>query len=358
MPAEEIARLGASIAIALHDLHRQDVVHLDLKPTNIVFRPSGEAVLIDFGLAHHGHYPDLLAEELRMPVGNWVYMAPEQIFGVRNDPRSDVYALGGILYELATGRMPFGHPQSVAELRRRLYRDPIPPRALVPRTPEWLQEVLLRCLETDASKRYASAGDLAHALANPDRIEITERGSRRRRGSLWQVAQRRFRSVRFEPAPPPPPLLLRQPARVIAVAIAPQEGNERLRTALRDAARGAIAANDGCRVACITVVPPAATLSGEGDENSATGRHIRRLVDLRGWARALALPEERLTFHVLESEKPSVALVDFIEMNDVEQLLIGAPGSGSAPRRFAGVCAQVVAAAPCTVTVVRARLQG
>ncbi len=76
------------------ELHRQDVVHLDLKPTNVVFRPNGEAVLIDFGLAHHGHFPDLLAEELRIPVGNWVYMAPEQVQGVRCDPRSDIFALG------------------------------------------------------------------------------------------------------------------------------------------------------------------------------------------------------------------------------------------------------------------------
>src|SRR5262249_42722052 len=135
LPADEIARLGSAMAIALHDLHRQDVAHLDLKPTNGVCRPGGEAVLIDFGLAHHAHNPDLLAEALRIPVGNGVYMAPEQIFGVRNDPRSDIYALGGILYELATGRLPFGHPQTVAELRRRLYRDPIPPRALVPATP-------------------------------------------------------------------------------------------------------------------------------------------------------------------------------------------------------------------------------
>jgi nucleotide-binding universal stress UspA family protein len=358
MPADEIARLGSAMAIALHDLHRQDVVHLDLKPTNVVFRPGGEAVLIDFGLAHHGHYPDLLAEELRIPVGNWVYMAPEQIFGVRNDRRSDIFALGGILYELATGRLPFGHPQTVAGLRRRLYRDPIPPRALAPATPAWLQEIVLRCLELDARERYASAGDLAYALANPTRVELTERATRKRRSGLWTVARRRLRSSRFEPAPPPQATTHRQLARVIAVALAPQEGNERLRAALRDAARGAIAANASCRIACVTVVPPAAALSGEGDEASATGRHIRRLVDLRSWARSLELPEERITFHVLESEKPGVALVDFADMNDVEQLLIGAPGSGAAPRRFAGVCAQVVGGASCTVTVVRARAEG
>ena len=91
---EEIARLGSALALALHDLHRQDVVHLDLKPTNVLYRASGEAVLIDFGLAHHSHYPDLLAEELRFPVGNWVYMAPEQVLGVRCDPRSDISRSG------------------------------------------------------------------------------------------------------------------------------------------------------------------------------------------------------------------------------------------------------------------------
>jgi nucleotide-binding universal stress UspA family protein len=357
MSPEEIARLGSAMAIALHEIHQQDVVHLDLKPTNVVFRPSGEAVLIDFGLARHGHYPDLLAEELRIPLGNWVYMAPEQLRGVRCDPRSDIYALGGILYEMATGRLPFGHPSTIAELRRRLYRDPIPPRALVPATPAWLQEIILRCLEVDARARYATAGELAQALSAPQQVAITERGARTRRTGILTLARRRMQAVRFEPAPCPPPATQPQLARVVAVAIAPQEGNERLREALRAAARGALAANTNGRVACITVVPPAAALSGEGEENSATGRHIRRLVELRGFARPLELPDERVTYHVLESDKPAAALVEYATMNEVEHLLIGAPGSG-APRRFGGVCAQVVASAPCTVTVVRPRAKG
>ena len=134
--APELARLGALIGLALHDLHRQDVVHLDLKPTNVLYRTSGEAALIDFGLANHCHYPDLLAEELRFPIGNWVYMAPEQILGVRCDPRSDIFAFGAMLYHLATGHLPFGKPTTMAQLRRRIYRQPIPPRALVADTPE------------------------------------------------------------------------------------------------------------------------------------------------------------------------------------------------------------------------------
>ena len=89
-------------------------------------------------------------------------------------------------------------------------------------------------------------------------------------------------------------------------------------------------------------MPPAATLS----DDTATGRHIKHLVHLRRWAKPLELPEERLTYHVLESEKPESALIDYATMNDVDQIVIGAQA-----RWFA----RVVAAAPCSVTVVRAR---
>ena len=114
-----------------------------------------------------------------------------------------------------------------------------------------------------------------------------------------------------------------------------------------------IAADDRCRIAGVTVVPPSAALSGERYEDTATGRHIKHLVGLRRWASPLALPEGRLSFHVLESEKPASALVDYARMNDVEQMLLGAPRSGT--RLFPGVCGQVVAEAPCSVTVVRPR---
>jgi eukaryotic-like serine/threonine-protein kinase len=352
---EEIARLGAALALALHDIHRQDVVHLDLKPTNVIYRANGEAVLIDFGLARHGHYPDLLAEELRYPVGNWVYMAPEQVLGVRCDPRSDLYALGGMLYELATGRLPFGKPRSLAELRKRLYRDPVPPRAIVPATPEWLQEIVLRCLEVDARERYASADEVAFDLANPARVVLTERASRQRRARWATLLRRRIRARGFKPAPCPPPLTRVGPVPIVLVAIASAKPDEALFEALRAAVRRLVAADDQCRIACVTAVPPAAVLSGERPEDTATGRHIKHLVILRRWASPLELPEERVTYHVLESEKPAAALVDYATMNEVDQILIGAPRRG-APTR--GVCGQVVAEAPCNVTVVRVRPEG
>jgi nucleotide-binding universal stress UspA family protein len=358
LPPEEIARLGSALAIALHDLHRQDVVHLDLKPTNIMYRPNGEAVLIDFGLAHHGHLPDLLAEELRFPVGNWVYMSPEQILGVRCDPRSDIYALGCILYELSTARLPFGHPSSMAELRKRLYSDPLPPRAVAPATPEWLQEIILRCLEVDARQRYASADQVALDLASPAGVALTERASRQRRTGWMTLVGRRFRALHFEPAPCPPPSQQAQVARVAVVALTPNERNEMLLEAMRRTVRNLLVADPAYRIACVTVVPSAATLNGEGDEGTATGRQIRRLIELRHWARPLDLPEERLTCHVLESDKPAAALVDYVKMNDVDQMLIGGPRSSSPVRLLAGVCAQVVAEAPCSVSVVRVRAHG
>ena len=104
LPYAEVAEIGAKIARALDSIHRQHVVHLDVKPSNVVIREeSGEAALVDFGLAHHDQLPDLMEEEFRLPYGTAPYMAPEQILGVRNDSRSDLFALGVLLYFFSTG---------------------------------------------------------------------------------------------------------------------------------------------------------------------------------------------------------------------------------------------------------------
>ena len=106
LPIAEVARIGAKVATALHDLHRQHVVHLDVKPSNIMFRAAvdgrgGEAVLIDFGLSRHDRLPDLLEEEFELPMGTAPYMSPEQVQFVRNDPRSDLFSPGILLYHVA-----------------------------------------------------------------------------------------------------------------------------------------------------------------------------------------------------------------------------------------------------------------
>jgi nucleotide-binding universal stress UspA family protein len=219
-----------------------------------------------------------------------------------------------------------------------------------------LQEIILRCLEVDARERYDSAEQMALDLDRPAGVSRTERGSRRRRTGWVTLARRRVKALRFRPAPCPPPSQEPQVSKVVLVALTPNERNEVLLEALRRAARDVLAADPACRIACVTVVPPAAGLNGEGEEGTATGRQIKRLVELRHWARPLALPEERLTYHVLESDKPAAALIDYAKMNDVDQVLIGAPRGGTV-RLLPGVCAQLVAEAPCSISVVRVRAQ-
>ncbi len=175
--ADETARIGARIAAALVDLHRQHVVHLDLKPGNVVLAERG-AVLIDFGLARHDELPDLLGEESDVPMGTPATISPEQLLGDRSRPESDIFALGCVLYELATAEKPFGEPVSVSGQKRRLYVPPAPPRALNAKVPRWLQEIILKCLEVDPADRYANAGQLLFDLRHPDQVPLTARADR------------------------------------------------------------------------------------------------------------------------------------------------------------------------------------
>ena len=124
----EIVHLGVAMAHAVHALHQQNTVHLDLKPANVLIRDDDSAVLLDFGLSCHAHYPDLLAEQLRKAIGSPAWIAPEQVVGVRGDPRSDLFAIGVMLYQLCTGELPFGEPQTAGGMRQRLWMDPPPPR--------------------------------------------------------------------------------------------------------------------------------------------------------------------------------------------------------------------------------------
>jgi len=109
LPVNEIAQLCARVAQALHALHCQHVVHLDVKPSNIMFRESGEAVMVDFGLSRHDQLPDLLEEEFTLPMGTGPYMSPEQVQFVRTDPRSDLFALGVMMYHWRAPLRPAHH---------------------------------------------------------------------------------------------------------------------------------------------------------------------------------------------------------------------------------------------------------
>jgi eukaryotic-like serine/threonine-protein kinase len=356
---EEAARLGAAVATALHAIHQQDAIHLDLKPSNVLFRPSGEAVLIDFGLAHHAHYPDLLAEEYRRPIGSAPYISPEQIVGARNDPRSDVFSLGVVMYELLTGALPFGAPTSAGGLRRRLYRDPAPPRALVPAGLEWLQEVVLRCLEPDAARRHASAAQVAFELSHPESVTLTDRARRLRRSSPLTVAKRFVLAAGFEPAPLELPSSQLARASIVLVAVATQHDNARQFEALRAAVRPLLAGQAGRRLACATVIKPTPELGGSRQEDTAARRRLEHLAILRHWAEPLGLPAQQVSFHVLEAGDASAALLDYARTNAVDHVVIGAPPPDVPLRGLLGtVSTKVALEAPCAVTLVRPRAGG
>ena len=353
LPAAEVARLGAALASAVHDLHRQEVVHHDLKPSHVILRKDGQAVLIDFGLAFHGHLPDLVAAESGQPLGTPAYLSPEQIAGVRGDPRSDVFSIGVMLYLLATGRLPFGAPTGMAGLRRRLYFDPVPPRGVVPEIPEWLQEVILHCLEVRAEVRYATAAQVAHDLVHPAQVAPTERGRRLKRPGLLAAAQRWLAAV-TGPAPErrlPSAQLAQAPHVLVAVDTAHR--SEALFQALRDAVKRTIAGERHWRVSCVSVLE--SSLLTEQEEGAEIMRllHTQRLVELHHWARSLGLPQEGLRFHVLEGGDAATRLIEHARASHADHIIMGARGSSGLRRFLGSVSARVAAEAPCSVTVVR-----
>src|SRR5437763_8078091 len=230
---EEARAMAAKIASALADLHRQNVIHHDIKPSSIMFRSSGEAVLIDFGLSHHNHLPDLLQEEFRLPFGTAPYTAPERLLGIRDDPRSDLFSLGVLLYFFTTGERPFGETETLRGMRRRLWRDPHPPRKLRGDYPPWLQEIVLRCLEIQPVWRYPTASQLAFDLGHPEQVKLTARSERTKRDPLSTVWRRRFNRGVTLPHPKSDVAVQLASGPIVVVAIDTLEGSPALNEALR-----------------------------------------------------------------------------------------------------------------------------
>lgn len=353
LPSKEVASIGARIAAALHDLHGQHVIHLDLKPSNVMFRESGEPVLIDYGLSRHDSLPDLLAEEFRLPLGTGPYISPEQVLHIRNEPRSDLFALGVLLYLLATGKRPFGNPVHVHGLRRRLYRDPLPPRALNAECPAWLQEVILRCLEVDPRDRYATAAQLALQLQFPEQVERTARAERSGRAGVFTVARRWLRALGSSPDPrqSASSQLSRAPIVLLALDLT---GSDALMHALRSATGRVLQIEPGVRLACVTVLKTSRVAIDSTLDEQGRNVHVMRLVELKHWARPLGLAAGRVTYHVLEAPDPASAIVEFARSNQVDQIVIGSRGSSTLRRYLGSVSSEVVARAECTVTVVKA----
>ncbi len=355
LPYEEARVTVAKIATALADLHRQDVVHHDIKPSSIMFRESGDAVLIDYGLSHHNHLPDLLQEEFRVPFGTAPYMAPERLNGVRDDPRSDLFSLGVLLFFFTTGVRPFGETETLRGMRRRLWRDPHPPRWLKADYPPWLQEIVLRCLEIEPAKRYPTASQLAFDLGHPDQVKLTARAARMKRDPWTMVWHRRFNQGIAIPKPPSDMAAQLASSPIVAVALDTAEGSDQMNDALRHSAERILATLPSARLACVNVLKLGRLTIDRTLDEQGHNKHVDRLVALKHWASPLKLDENRLTVHVLEAIDPASAILEFADVNHVDHIIIGAHEHSGMLARLGSVSSRVTSEAPCTVTVVRPR---
>jgi eukaryotic-like serine/threonine-protein kinase len=176
LPIEQVLRYGAQVATALDAAHRKGIIHRDLKPGNIMITKSG-AKLLDFGLAksaaeERGVIAGLTAVQTEARplteegtiLGTFQYMAPEQLEGAPADPRTDIFALGAVLYEMATAKRAFEGGSKTSLIAAIVSAQPAPISSAIPMTPPALDHVVRKCLEKDPDERWQSAHDVASEL--------------------------------------------------------------------------------------------------------------------------------------------------------------------------------------------------
>lgn len=169
--------MGALVSDALVDAHNAGIMHRDIKPSNILITPSGTVKVLDFGIARPAD-PYATADRLTQTgfiVGTPPYMAPEQARGFP-EPRSDLYALGCVLFELVTGQLPFQAPDTVGYLSAHLTQEPPTPSSVSTGVPSAWDDLVLRLLEKDPDQRYPNATDLSQALRHLDRTPEPAKG--------------------------------------------------------------------------------------------------------------------------------------------------------------------------------------
>jgi serine/threonine protein kinase len=175
LPLERALHITLGVLNALDYIHRHGVVHRDLKPENIMVDDDDNIKLIDFGIASKEGAKRLTYAGFSQTLGTPEYISPEQVKGKRGDARSDIYAIGVMLYEMLTGRTPFSGPSPLATMNDRLINHPLPPREADPSISPELQEVLYRAIERDPRNRYASTQNFAADLQHLDQVGISER---------------------------------------------------------------------------------------------------------------------------------------------------------------------------------------
>ena len=160
--ADVIVDLGTQIALALQYAHERQIIHRDIKPANIKVTPEGKVKIMDLGLALPHDAKRVTAHG--MVIGTPAYLSPEQAQGLKLDHRTDIYSLGIVLYEMATGQLPFNADDISALLLQQVKQPPPPPRVVNADLPAALESVILKCLEKNPVRRFQSCGALATAI--------------------------------------------------------------------------------------------------------------------------------------------------------------------------------------------------
>jgi serine/threonine-protein kinase len=175
MPAERATRVTIGILNALEYIHTHGVVHRDLKPENVMVDEHDNIKLIDFGIAGNASSRRLTFANFSQTLGTPDYISPEQVKGKRGDARSDIFAVGVMLYEMLTGAVPYTGANPFVVMNDRLLNSPKPPREIEPSITPEMQEIIYRALEREPANRYPSARQFAFDLEHPGQVTVTQR---------------------------------------------------------------------------------------------------------------------------------------------------------------------------------------
>ena len=219
--------------------------------------------------------------------------------------------------------------------------------------PPWLQEIILRCLEPDPARRYPGARQLALDLTHPDRVVLTDRAEKSGRAGWFKVWRRsKFKGIPDALVRHAPPEGVNS-APIVMAAVDLSAGHERLAEAVLEHVERILTTAPESRLACVNILKTSLLSVDETVDAEGRNVHLQHLAELKHWARPLGRSGDRVTFHVLEGVDPANVLIGFARDNHVDHLVMGARGASATRRYLGSVSTQVVAEAPCSVTVVR-----
>ena len=174
MPSDLVLKISAQIASALETAHKAHIIHRDIKPQNIVLNRNMVAKVTDFGIAKITNVPSSTITSFGSTIGSVHYFSPEHAKGGYTDEKSDIYSLGVVMYEMATGKLPFDADSAVSVALKQIQEDPIPPIEVNPKVTVALNQIILKALQKSTTARYQSAteliSDISQALLKPNSL--------------------------------------------------------------------------------------------------------------------------------------------------------------------------------------------